>query len=620
MAKQLVGPVERHLEKVVIGIAGVILVGVIAVYLVASPNKLELGGEVVTPGTVNQMVSNTELEVGRRIEAHTPTVETPEPLYPEFIAALDPFEVSGLASQATLAAYFGPTVPVIDASGPVIGRKKLVEVYKLPKPAIVHGRSTFEVGAEERVLSVNNWVTVSAVFDRKEQIEIQKRQYGAKYDTVSFGPVQLQRQARRPDGSWSDDDWKDIETWPRGELPDETPNVYLADDGGEIIVPYDAQEEVGNYYEELDYELLQLELLRPLMPEVYNGTEWKFPILTSYRDVLNQDDEYLDPDETDEEPDDRYGLGEAETVTKEEETLTGRELIQLNFDRGDELLKQSRAIMQGDPDTAGDLAVDSYNHYAEVVLSKDSSGADKARAKRLMADAEQLMRDIDRIKQRKGGKPGIPGEPEEEGRELLPIQQVWAHDAGPDSVKSGETYRYRMRVLVFNELAGDAKQFENKEDATVLLVGGVWSEPSDPIHIEQDSRFFVTGFDERKKTVRVEIFRWFDGVWVTTRNNFAVGDVVRRTSRVEVPIPNSNEIDRPAVPFEPGVTLVDIDFSRPYRERKGKGEGVSFAESPSTTCSAVFVDADGRVQERFVLTDKADPDKKTLTGKVFRAP
>ena len=45
MAKQLVSPVERHVEKGILGVAVVLLLGVVAMYLVSSPNQMELGGE-----------------------------------------------------------------------------------------------------------------------------------------------------------------------------------------------------------------------------------------------------------------------------------------------------------------------------------------------------------------------------------------------------------------------------------------------------------------------------------------------------------------------------------------------------------------------------------------------
>ena len=43
MAKQLVNPIERHIEKAIVGVAGLVLLGAIARYLVTSPNQIDLG-------------------------------------------------------------------------------------------------------------------------------------------------------------------------------------------------------------------------------------------------------------------------------------------------------------------------------------------------------------------------------------------------------------------------------------------------------------------------------------------------------------------------------------------------------------------------------------------------
>ena len=65
MAKQLVSPVERHVEKVILGIVGIVLLGVIARYLVTSPNQIELGGEMVTPNAVDEKLAEKAAVVGQ---------------------------------------------------------------------------------------------------------------------------------------------------------------------------------------------------------------------------------------------------------------------------------------------------------------------------------------------------------------------------------------------------------------------------------------------------------------------------------------------------------------------------------------------------------------------------
>ncbi|MCH7632724.1 MAG: hypothetical protein IIB59_05885, partial [Planctomycetes bacterium] len=62
MAKQLVNPLERHVEKAVVGLAALLLLGVIARYLVTTPNQIELGGETVTPRTIDAKVAQKARE------------------------------------------------------------------------------------------------------------------------------------------------------------------------------------------------------------------------------------------------------------------------------------------------------------------------------------------------------------------------------------------------------------------------------------------------------------------------------------------------------------------------------------------------------------------------------
>ena len=53
MAKQVVNPIERHVEKALLGLAGIALIAVIVMYVVRSPNQLEIGGDMVTPGEID---------------------------------------------------------------------------------------------------------------------------------------------------------------------------------------------------------------------------------------------------------------------------------------------------------------------------------------------------------------------------------------------------------------------------------------------------------------------------------------------------------------------------------------------------------------------------------------
>ena len=173
-----------------------------------------------------------------------------------------------------------------------------------------------------------------------------------------------------------------------------------------------------------------------------------------------------------------------------------------------------------------------------------------------------------------------------------------------------------MRARVLNRLAGYPESFEKPEDAKVVIVAGEWSEPTDPIHIAEDSWFFVTREDKPKREVYVEFFRWYDGVWVKSKAvNFGEGQPLVHQERVPVPdLENRSVAVTPTVPFGEDLALLDIEFSRPLRERKSgsTATGVKFATQPTPATAAVFVDGKGRLHERIVAVDKENPLKRKI--------
>lgn len=612
MAKQLVGPVERHIEKGAVGIAGLLLIGVVARYLVTSPNQLELGGDLETPSTVDERVARKAEDVSNRIQSARPEELAFEPFYDDMLAVIDPFEAAKLPLELPAGAPFGPEVPIIDTPEVIEGQRTLVDVIRLPRPEIIHGRTMFDVRG---VPSVRNWATVSAVFDRKEQANRQASAYGAAVNEVVFGPIELQRRARRPDGSWHDEDWGSVDLWPYPKLP-KIPTISMIERDGQPVVAPEDFDRIINFSDRLSEPSQQLGMLRPLMPPRMVGTKWEFPVITAYEDVIKQDNEYLNPDGEGSEArmEDRYGLRDIDLVTEEAEELTGAARIEALFESGKELLATARTV---------DEAVDAYNIFQTIIDDSDSSSLQKNRARKLRADADQKMKDIKR-ESRHPTRSATPTEDvdEEVRRVLLPIQQVWAHDAAPDGVVSGQTYQYRMRILLLNRLAGEPPKFKDPEDATVVFIEGPWSPPSEPVTIEPDRQFFVTGCDARKRTAKVEMYRWFEGVWVESRQTFEVGDQLVNVTRVEVPDPEDpEEVDRPEVRFDAKVTVVDIDFDRDYRPRNTvRGGGVKFPASPDSVCSVVLVDEAGRLQERLDARDKSDPARRDRARQVWKPP
>lgn len=622
MAKQLVNPLERHVEKAILGVTGLALIGSIALYLVRTPNRTELSGEAVGPGSIDAKIAAKAVEAVGRLRSAPVKTTIPDPLFETFSGSLNPIKTQALPLVVAL----GPDVPFIDAGGAVGGPAKLVKVQTPAKPVVVHGRGTFISvdGAGQTVFVPNDWASVSAVWNVKEQREAQMREYGPTQPELILAPAQIQRRMQAADGGWSDADWKDVEAFPVVKLPKE-PVIRLTRDGKQVEVDRDTLKEIEKYRSDLIQSSIQLDSLRPRPPEMAQPTTWRVPKITTYREVMLQDDEYLFPNEpASNDPGDRYGLndeGAAKATTKQ---LSPAEQVTKSIADGEALLEAAKK------NKSKSDAIRAFNLFFEATQSRFASAGDKSRAEKLKSTAEQAVKDIERelVTGGAGVKPGAQPDQADPNakpkREKRPTQQVWVHDAAMGGLRNGATYQYRMRFRLFNVLAGAPHKFEKPEDAAVLLISSEWSEPSDPITIVPAMEFFVTGEDPKDKEISVEVFRWYLGVWVKSKTKIkaGIGQSVADRQRVEAPaLDNPNKADTPEVEFDVGETVVDVDLDRPIRERRAGAAagGVKFGPAAPST-AAVLVDSQGKLTERWVPVDKNHPKKKETNVLVWAAP
>ncbi len=622
MAKQLVNPIERHAEKAVLGLAGLALVAVIALYLVTSPNQLELGQEKVSPGLIDGRVAQKAVEVAGRLRAAEPKTAQYEPQFDQFARSLQPLVPAPLPGAVAI----GPEVPIVDKAGRATGQAGLVVVNRPDKPTISQGRSTIvapAAGGQTRYVPVD-WVTVSALFDVKAQAERQRLEYGAKHDEIIFALPEIQRRRRLPNGGWSDEDWKDVTAWPTPKVPRE-PVVTMFEDGGKKVVDREVLKEIDKFYADLQDPRLQINILRPEPPGMVPPTQWALPIVTSYRDVMMQDDEYLVPQgPPSADPFDRYGLSREPVKKKEAAEPKPGEKHAAMLAEGQKLLESARRHnSENDAILAINIAVD-------IMSDRDPppNPADQTKADKLHKEATQAKNDIKRniAMGKAGAQPGgnQPAGQPTKSRERLPSQQIWAHDAAVGSIINGETYQYRIRFRIYNRLAGGVDKFSNPDLAATVYIAGEWSEPSDPVVIEPATKFFVTSDVQKDEEVGVEFFQWFGGVWVkpTRRIKATIGETIRDTQRTPAPaVDNPNVVDNPEVNFLADAAIVDIDFDRAFRERKAgaTANGVRFG-TPSPTCSVVYVDSEGRLHERLVSLDKINPEKREMANRVWNPP
>ena len=100
----------------------------------------------------------------------------------------------------------------------------------------------------------------------------------------------------------------------------------------------------------------------------------------------------------------------------------------------------------------------------------------------------------------------------------------WAFD---DTAQPGHTYQYRIRLGVFNPVAGTnqlAEQDANKKNQVIL-----WSEFSSvtkPVEIRERMYFFAKDVQEAKKSATVEVARYSLGYWRSADFDVKPGEAI----------------------------------------------------------------------------------------------
>ncbi len=659
MAKQAVGAVERHVEKGILALALMCLIYVVVTYLLTSPNRLTLsrGGEAVLPNRIDQLVADEAERVRRTISDRPPEPKPiPDPL-PDFEEAIDLLAYAKLSPELPRAVAFHPLVPMVGPKVWAPGSIKLVEVVKLPKPVVTTGRSTLELVVKPLDFHVQfnevnfnmmerypfpfavNWVTVSSVFDVGEQTRLQREAYQPGYEEPILAGIEAQRRARRPDGSWVDDDWEDLETYEQAVLAPPPVIRLETNSRGEQRTHVDSLDDIEDMQILLGRAAwVRVNLLRPLMPVPQDGDEWSWPQIAGCNAPI-QDTLILFPHAplNPADPYMRYVTKLVEDVTVRNRDDISPDLLDPAKCRGF-ITKTWEAFVKAFALENRDTQNKLYNElFPCLKFPEKFDGACVNLAKKRMTEIRKLQGDWDakieiwekaNVKNKALRLAPLPRPSPSDvlgGQDRAPgpgpvvttsnVQQVWVHDARLGSVQGGGIYQYRMRAVLLNLYAGQPKQLDEEADAAKWFIYGDWSEPTDPEYIEPEARFFVRTGNEKRGYVSVDVYKWYKGVWIRSTFKVGVGDPVGGEARTQGP---DEENPTPLVDFATGCTVVDVDFHRPIRSRDRAGRsGVKYTKADDTV-ALVVMDESGRVWERLASIDRYDPVVAKLRARLYK--
>jgi len=130
----------------------------------------------------------------------------------------------------------------------------------------------------------------------------------------------------------------------------------------------------------------------------------------------------------------------------------------------------------------------------------------------------------------------------------------WSYD---DTAEPGRTYRYRIRLGVFNPLAGSNKLESGSESYKDKVI--IWSNFADAGTVEIPARlcFFAKDIRESTNTVIVEVFRYAMGYWYSKEYVVETGEVI---GRIDEPAESKDSEQEPGLNVRGVLIPEKVDF------------------------------------------------------------
>ena len=675
MSKGSLNILEMHVEKIILGASGAFLLAMLWIYLIGTPSTIEYNNQQVSPRQLDEALlahaQNLDRGVRNAQATKSPEVHFSAELSKHHKAGI--FASTGaptLPRVVRIAAMFGPTieVPGLDEQDESAGSIVVVTPLAPGHPVARTGRSlalreqarlagasqpeeseTEEEQADEPVEL--GWVTVAAYFPKDaQQNEMTKAGYAPYRSRVYVVGVDAQRQEMLASGEFSD--WIDASA--AKAMPElETLDPIFDDETGAMV----NKEDVDQMFNLVKSE--QWSIMQPAFYAVEAGDEWKIPALEGYEE--EEEEEVARPRPRRQERDKprkarrqsrpsggrtgggRFGgggvAGGGGGVSLAGGGSGGRATGTRGFQGGGAKAKRE-AKQQAKRDLAGAKRAMRSRDYEEakdfanaVVSNDESSPRDQQIARKIVEDAERKIQEQNRASgggsggvslAGGGGRTNIRGggrfepdmQPSGAPSEFIQHPEssepaVWFHD---DNVESGKTYRYRLRMRLWNRYVGRKKALQDIGMAKVSTLVGDWSLPSEPVTVRPSAYFFARSPKNDRQAAIVEVWKWLNGEWTKQNFDVTVGDVVGDVKRIK-----TEELDdegreiRKEIDFATGHIVLDVRFDEPVKVRQAAGRKGEFQWIERKSMVIVYLDpADGQVKERVMQHDRYDKIRKKL--------
>lgn len=529
-----INPIERNIEKIVLGVVFALLLGALAMQFLVQPNRVDVGGSrTVPPQDIYTELASEAQTLKGQIEDQDPRLPTvPET---DLQARFDAGRSGNPSGVDRLANIMPPARDVmggleIDAAGPesldgpvmaarapaptdavAYAQWGTVDPFKL---AATESLSTFVPASQPHDLAS---VSVEGVFSGTELAALLSSSDeglraipGTWRRSVEVVGVALERQRLLPDGSW-------------GQSEAATPAPGSADLLDELTA------------EDVDLSTVlrvagdagrdRESVVQPRATGIIAGPVWEAPSRAL----------------------------EIQAAMSEPGSLPRLQVELARAEQNLDELEERKAAQSGTPRPqrnfggAGGEGGEGGGERGGSSGSRPSSNR-PGRTTGIDRRIEDAREAVDELNQRiDEAERELETQREASSDSLnLPLFEqeslrIWGHDIG---VRPGETYRYRLRAVVNNPLYKKGSQLDESDEqqqslAREALVYGAWSDWTDPVSVGDRTYYFVTNATRDSRLSRsgaqatVEVFHMYYGHYRSDRVILEPGDAVR----VQVGVP-----------------------------------------------------------------------------------
>jgi hypothetical protein len=452
MSKKKGNFIEQHLDKLILGIIGLICLGLLWIYIFSNPFGPEINGRKESPGSLQSRLEQKKDRLRERIDGTQ--ISTPV-VAPDFITG---FEQMLACSIPQIDASVYPLTPGIGSQSMESDREYVVpEIPALQdvKIAYIRGAAylpTEEVTPEVPYASVEtkigdlDFVTVSARLDVKRLIQQFKSSFegiGVRYkdptlSTPVAARIELQRRIQKEDGSWGE--WEVVpipQTVAYRKTFENLPMTIDQLGGGGVHV------QIAQYKDTLK----QSSLLQP-PPYDFASSRYQYWMAPQFLEEVQK----LQQQQRDEAK--RQQREAASAAGGPGGGPTGPGMAGEGMGPGGRQPRQPQPVRPQRPETGRGgrtpgATPDMGGEMGPGGLATDRPGRPVVR--------QRTMEDVYRDYQ----KEILVGDWWTRNEPLL----VWAHD---DTIQPGKIYQYRIRAGLFNPIAGrdwfrdDQQEYKNQ--------------------------------------------------------------------------------------------------------------------------------------------------------------